>query len=112
LKSIDVYALGKKYFEKVKRDSISKIYIVITLKAISSVVFEAIGLPPDCNCIPRMSKRTSYGKIYRSDVRTRPRLPRGRVFTARADGKQTRPRGLALSPPHPAPSPIPPSRTG
>jgi hypothetical protein len=28
-----------------------------------------------------MSKRTSYGKIYHLDDRTRPRLPRGRVFT-------------------------------
>jgi hypothetical protein len=43
-----------------------------------------------------MSKRMSYSKIYRwtsisigrSDVRARPRLPRGRVFTIRADGKK------------------------
>jgi hypothetical protein len=51
---------------------------------------------------PGMSKRTSYGKIYRPDVRgcrpntrARPRLPRGRifthgrVFTVRADDKKT-----------------------
>jgi hypothetical protein len=35
LKSIDVYALGKKYFESY---SISKIFSVATLKTISSVV--------------------------------------------------------------------------
>jgi hypothetical protein len=41
-----------------------------------------------------MSKWMSYGKIYHSDVRTRPRLPRGcvftrgRVFTIRSNGKK------------------------
>jgi hypothetical protein len=29
-----------------------------------------------------MSKRMSYGKIYRPDVRTRSRLPRGRILPA------------------------------
>jgi hypothetical protein len=50
---------------------------------------------------PGMSKRTSYGKIYRpnvpghrQDIRARPQLSRrrvfirGRVFTVRADGKK------------------------
>jgi hypothetical protein len=53
-----------------------------------------------------MSKWTSYGKIYRPDVRIRrpnvrayPHLSRGRIFTVRADGKKyvradrLRPRG-------------------
>jgi hypothetical protein len=56
-----------------------------------------------------MSKRTSYGKIYRPDVRgrrpnvrVRPCLPRGhvltrgRVFTIRADGKKMRPCGCGV----------------
>jgi hypothetical protein len=30
---------------------------------------------------PGMSKRMSYGKIYRPDIRARLRLPRGHVFT-------------------------------
>jgi hypothetical protein len=38
VKSIDVYALGNKYFEKVKSYSISKIFSMTTLKAKSSVV--------------------------------------------------------------------------
>jgi hypothetical protein len=46
-----------------------------------------------------MSKQTSYSKIYRPDVRARPRLPCGRIFTRervfilRADGKKMRPHG-------------------
>jgi hypothetical protein len=32
-------------------------------------------------------KRTSYGKNYRPDVRLRPRLPCGRIFTVRRSGK-------------------------
>jgi hypothetical protein len=43
----------------------------------------------------RMSKRMSYGKIYRPDirvrcsnVRARPCLPRERIFIVRADGKK------------------------
>jgi hypothetical protein len=52
-------------------------------------------------CRPRMSKRMSYGKIYlldirrhRLDIRARPRLPRGsvftheRIFTVHADRKK------------------------
>jgi hypothetical protein len=50
-----------------------------------------------------MSKQTTYGKIYRSDIRARPRLPRGRIFTrgrvltVRADGKKKCPRGRAYA---------------
>jgi hypothetical protein len=50
----------------------------------------------DLDLQPGMSKRTSYGKIYRSDVRARPRFSRrrvfnrDRVFTVCADGKKTR----------------------
>jgi hypothetical protein len=52
------------------------------------------GSNPCTHYRPGMSKRTSYGKIYRPDVRARPRLPRGRVFTrkqvftVRDDGKK------------------------
>jgi hypothetical protein len=35
-----------------------------------------------------MSKQTSYGKIYCLDVRARPQLSRGRVFTVPADSKK------------------------
>jgi hypothetical protein len=41
LKSIDVYALGKKIFSKVESYSISKIFSVVTLNAISSVAARA-----------------------------------------------------------------------
>jgi hypothetical protein len=52
LKSIDVYALGKKYF---KSYSISKIYIVAIVKAKSSVLllsfdFLCESLTPNCRC--------------------------------------------------------------
>jgi hypothetical protein len=50
-----------------------------------------------------MSKQTSYGKIYRPDIRVRPHLPRGRdfthrrVFTVRDDGKKCVRAGTNLS---------------
>jgi hypothetical protein len=75
-----------------------------------------------------MSKRTSYGKIYRPDVRTRPHLPHGRDFThgrflpsalvkirprgrnpASARTRHVRAGELIPSPPIPSPSPPLPS---
>jgi hypothetical protein len=64
-------------------------------------VFVILILTTEVAYTSGMSKRMTYGKIYRPDVRAHPRLSHGciftrrQVFTFRADGKKKRPCGRA-----------------